>query len=96
MMEARMNDFEKQARREATDAAELAVLNRAAELERVDAEKARLAKLATEHGLPPDATPRQISDVMLDREAEHRAAVRGKHGPWADPDQHPVGSVSNP
>jgi phage gp16-like protein len=91
-----VNDFEKQARREATDAAELAILNRAAELERVDAEKARLAKLAAEHGLPPDASPRAISDAAMKREAEHRAAVRGRHGSWADPDQYPVGSVSNP
>jgi hypothetical protein len=91
-----MNKYEELARREAAAAAEQAIANRAADMERVDAEKARLAKLATEHGLPPDASPRAISDAAMKREAEHRAAVRGKHGPWADPDQHPVGSVTNP
>jgi hypothetical protein len=69
-------------------AAELAIENRVAELARADTEKARLSKLAAEHGLPPDASPRAISDAMLDREAKHRAAVRANHGPWADPDQH--------
>jgi hypothetical protein len=90
------DDYVKQARSEAATAAELVIQNRAADMERIDLEKARLAKLAAEHGLPPDASPRQISDAVLDREAKHRAAVRGKHGPWADPDQHPIGSVSNP
>ena len=82
------NAYEKTARQEAAAAAEASILARAAELERVDAEKERLAKLAVEHGLPPDASPRAISDAMLDREAKHRAAVRANHGPWADPDQH--------
>lgn len=91
-----MVDYVTRARQEAAVAAEAAIQNRASALERVDAEKARLAKLAAEHGLPPDASPRAISDAAMKREAEHRAAVRGKHGPWADPDQHPVGSVSNP
>jgi phage gp16-like protein len=91
-----LDDYVKLARREAFTAAEAAIQNRAAELERVDAEKARLAKLAAEHDLPPDASPRAISDAAMKREAEHRAAVRGKHGSWADPDQYPVGSVSNP
>jgi phage gp16-like protein len=95
-MEARMIDYVKLARQEAAATTELAIQNRAAELERVDAEKARLAKLAAEHGLPPDASPRAISDAAMKREAEHRAAVRGKHGAWADPDQYPIGSVSNP
>jgi hypothetical protein len=36
--------------------------------------------MAAEHGLPPDAAPRQISDAVRDKEAKHRAAVRAKHG----------------
>ena len=90
------NAYEKTARQEAAAAAEASILARAAELERLDAEKARLAKLAAEHGLPPDASPRAISDAAMKREAEHRAAVRGKHGPYANPDDFAMGSVTNP
>jgi hypothetical protein len=89
------NTYVRLARLEAAAATELAVRDRAAQLERADTEKERLASLAAEHGLPPDASPREISDAALKREAEHRAAVRGKFGPWVDPDQYPIGSVSN-
>jgi hypothetical protein len=88
-----MPDFVKMARAEASVAGEAAIQARAAELERIDTEKARLAKLAAEHGLPADASPRAISDAIMNREAKHRAAVRANIGPWADPDAHPVGSV---
>jgi hypothetical protein len=88
-----MPDYVKMARQEAAVAAESAIQNRAAELERIDTEKVRVAKLAAEHGLPPDASPRQISDAVRDKEAKHRAAVRAKHGSWADPNDFAVGSV---
>jgi hypothetical protein len=90
------NAYEKTARQEAAAAAEASILARAADMERIDAEKARLAKLAVEHGLPEDAPPRSISDAMIKRWEEHRHAVRGKYGPWTDPDQFPVGSITNP
>jgi hypothetical protein len=88
-----MMDYVKLARQEAFATAELAIQNRAADMERADTEKVRLAKLAADYGLPETASPRQISDAALDREAKHRAAVRAKFGPWVDPDQYPVGSV---
>jgi hypothetical protein len=91
-----MVDYVKLARQEAAAATELAIQNRAADMERADTEKERLAKLAAEHGLPPDASPRAISDAAMKREAEHRAAVRGKHGPYANPGDFAIGSVTNP
>jgi hypothetical protein len=86
-------DYEKQARAEAFAATEAAIQARAADMERADAEKARLAKLAAEYGLPADASPRQIADAERDREAKHRAAVRAKYGNWVDPNDYVVGSV---
>jgi hypothetical protein len=90
------NTYVRLARLEAAAATELAVRDRAAQLERADTEKERLASLAVEHGLPEDASPRSISDAMIKRWEEHRHAVRGKYGPWTDPDQFPVGSITNP
>jgi hypothetical protein len=88
-----MADYVKMARQEASAAAEAAIQARAAELERIDTEKVRLAKLAAEHGLPADASPRAISDAMMAKQEKHRAVVRANHGPWVDPAEHPVGSV---
>jgi hypothetical protein len=88
-----MVDYVKQARQEAFAAAEAAIQNRAADMERADAERTRLAKLAADYGLPADASPRQIADAERDREAKHRAAVRAKYGNWVDPNDYAVGSV---
>lgn len=88
-----MVDYVTRARQEAATAAEAAIQARASALERADTEKARLAKLATQHGLPENASPRAISDAMMDREAKHRAAVRARHGSWANPEEYAIGSV---
>lgn len=61
-------------------AAEGRVQGRAAAMREADERARRHRDLAIEHGLPADATPRQIADAMLARESEFWSGFIGTVG----------------
>lgn len=69
-----------QARHDAADAAEREVQVRAEQMRLRDEEAVRLAKMATDHGLPPGADPAEISKLQMARWREHEQGVYDKHG----------------